>query len=187
MRSVTAGNAVLKRADAMFDGLGQSRSRPCRGRPEPRMTPRRSTVAAVTCSAVSWRTPAGATAGAHRGELLDALAGDLRVICQAKADTPALAVDLDHANIDLIALVEHILYRVHALTGRHIGDVKQAVGALGELHESPEGSRLDDLARELVADLDLLHHRADVLDQRVAEDRRWPSRSSTWPSSLTSI
>ncbi len=36
---------------------------------------------------------------------------------QAQADAPALAVDLDHAHVDLIALVEHVLDAVHALSG----------------------------------------------------------------------
>jgi hypothetical protein len=47
--------------------------------------------------------------------------------------------------------------------------VQQAVGALGELDERAEGGRLDDLAGVLVADLDLLGHRPDPLDERVAE------------------
>ena len=56
-----------------------------------------------------------------------------------------------------------------ALAGRDVGDVQQAVGALGELDEGAERRRLDDLrAGELVADLDLLGHRADPLDERVA-------------------
>ena len=46
-----------------------------------------------------------------------------------------------------------------ALAGRDVGDVQQAVGALGELDEGAERGRLDDLAGELVADLDLLGHR----------------------------
>ena len=59
--------------------------------------------------------------------------------------------------------------RLDALAGRDVGDVQQAVGALGELDEGAEGRRLDDLADVLVADLDLLHHHPDALDQRVAE------------------
>ena len=53
--------------------------------------------------------------------------------------------------------------------GDDVGDVQQAVGALGELDERAEGRRLDDLAGELVADLDLLGHRADALGERLAQ------------------
>src|SRR6476660_3148632 len=106
---------------------------------------------------------AGAVGGAHGGELLDALARDLGVLGQAQPDAPALAVDLDHAHGDLVALVEDVLDGVDPLAGRHVGDVQQAVGALGELDERPERGGLDHLADERVADLDLLGHRPDAL------------------------
>src|SRR6185295_10597069 len=64
----------------------------------------RAAVAAVAA-------PATAAAGADAGQLLDGLAGDLRVLGQAQADAPALAVDLDHAHGDLVALVEDLLHR----------------------------------------------------------------------------
>ena len=55
------------------------------------------------------------------------------------------------------------------LAGRDVGDVQQAVRALGELDERAERGRLDDLrGRELVADRDLLGHRPDAVDQGVA-------------------
>src|SRR3954468_11142002 len=122
------------------------------------VTPRPAVAAAV----------AAAAAGADAGPLLDGLAGDLRILGEAQADAPALAVDLDHAHGDLVALVEDLLHRVDPLAGRDVGDVQQAVGALGELDERAEGGRLDDLAGELVADLDLLGHRADAVHQGVA-------------------
>src|SRR5215210_1173975 len=121
----------------------------------------RSAVAAVAASAT-------AAAGADRGQLLDGLAGDLGVLRQAQADAAALAVDLDHADGDVVALVEDLLDRRHALPGRDVRDVQQAVGALGELDERAERGRLDDLALELVADRDLLGHRADPVHQGVA-------------------
>ena len=97
------------------------------------------------------------------------LPSDLGVLGEAQADAAALAVDLDHADRDLVALVEDLLDRPDALAGRDVGDVQQAVGALGELDERAERGGLDDLrARELVADLDLLGHRADALGERVA-------------------
>src|SRR5205085_1356648 len=79
-------------------------------------------------------------------ELVDRLAGDLWIVGQAQADAPALAVDLDHADADLVAFAEHVLHAVDAPAGRDVGDVQQTVGALGELHEGAESGRLDHLA-----------------------------------------
>src|SRR5215213_9283108 len=113
--------------------------------------------------------PVAAAAGADGGELLLGLPGDLRVLGEAQADAAALLVDLDDADGDLVALVEHLLDRRDPLAGRDVGDVQQAVGALGELDERAERGGLDDLGgRELVADRDLLGHRADPVDQGVA-------------------
>ena len=112
---------------------------------------------------------AAAAAGADAASSSTDLPAIVRVVGEAQADAAALAVDLDHADVDLVALVEHVLDRLDALAGRDVGDVQQAVGALGELDERAERRRLDDLAGELVADLDLLHHRPDALDERVAE------------------
>src|SRR3954471_2064603 len=126
--------------------------------------------AAAAAATVPPATRAAApVAGAHGGELLDGLARDVRVVRQPQADAAALAVDLDHADLDLVALVEDLLDRVGPLARRDVGDVQEAVGALGELDERAEGRRLHDLAVELVADLDLLHHRADVLGECVAQ------------------
>src|SRR3954452_25632552 len=126
-------------------------------------------VAPAAVTAIAAVTAAlGAAGGSQRAQLLDRLARDVGVLGQAQADAPALAVDLDHAHGDLVALVEHVLDGVDPLTGRHVGDVQQAVGALGQLDEGAEGRRLDDLAGEGVADLDLLGHRADALGQGLA-------------------
>src|SRR5215210_4461452 len=126
-------------------------------------------AAAVTARpAVAAVAAPAAAAGADRGQLLDGLAGDLGVLGEAEADPAALAVDLDHAHLDLVALVEDLLHGVHPLAGRDVGDVEQAVRALGELDEGAERRRLDDLAGELVADRDLLGHRADAVHQGVA-------------------
>src|SRR4051812_3617062 len=127
--------------------------------------------AAVTVAAVPARAAAVAAAatGADGGQLLDGLAGDLGVLGQAQADPAALAVDLDHADGDLVALVEDLLDGVDALARRDVGDVQQPVGALGQLDEGAERGRLDDLAGERVADLDLLGHRPDALGQLLAE------------------
>src|SRR6478672_3934087 len=125
-------------------------------------------VAAIATVPAAVAARAAAAGGGQGGQLLDGLAGDLGVLGQAQADAPALAVDLDHAHGDLVALVEHVLDGVDPLARRHVGDVQQAVGALGQLDEGPEGRRLDDLAVEGVADLDLLGHRADALGQGLA-------------------
>src|SRR5215212_482651 len=71
--------------------------------------------AAAAVAAVAAPAPA---AGADRGELLDGLAGDLRVLGEPQADPAALAVHLDHADLDLVALVEHLLDRGRPLAGR---------------------------------------------------------------------
>src|SRR4051794_16186029 len=132
------------------------------------VAPRAAVAAAVTARAAAVAA-APAAAGADRGQLLDGLAGDLGVLGEAQADAAALAVDLDHADLDLVALVEDLLDRADPLAGRDVGDVQQAVGALRQLDEGAEGRRLDDLAGERVADLDLLGHRADPLGQLLAE------------------
>src|SRR5215212_3454446 len=81
-------------------------------------------AAAVAAAAVTARAAVAAVAapapaaGADRGELLDGLARDLRVLGEPQADPAALAVDLDHSDLDLVALVEHLLDRGRPLAGR---------------------------------------------------------------------
>src|SRR4051794_18535074 len=65
-------------------------------------------------------TTAALVAGAHRGQLLRCLAGDLRVVGQSQPDAAALAVDLDHADLELLAAIEHVLDGVDALAGRDV-------------------------------------------------------------------
>src|SRR6478609_2016172 len=67
--------------------------------------------------AVAVARSAAAPAGPDAGELLDGLARDVRVLGEAQADAAALAVDLDHAHVDLVALVEDVLDAVDALAG----------------------------------------------------------------------
>ena len=105
-------------------------ARPPPPRPPPsRRPPRRARVA-------------GADAASSSG----ALARDVGVVGEPQADPAALLVDLDHGDVDLVALVEDVLDRVDPLARLHVGDVQQAVGALGQLDEGAEGGRLDDLA-----------------------------------------
>src|SRR3954449_13162030 len=133
----------------------------------------RATVAVAAAARAAVTVAPGAAApaapAADRGELFLGLAGDVRVVGEAQADAAALAVDLDHADGHLVALVEHLLDRRRALARGDVRDEQQAVGALRELDERPERGRLDDLAGVLVADLDLLGHRADALGERVAQ------------------
>src|SRR5437764_6253448 len=126
-------------------------------------------AAAAVAIALAARTAVASAAGADRGELLHGLPCDLRVLGQAQADAAALAVDLDDPHGHLVAAVEDVLDGVHPLARGDVRDVQEAVGALRELDEGAERRRLDDLAPELVADLDLLRHRADALCERLAQ------------------
>src|ERR1700722_6344083 len=128
-----------------------------------------ATVARRTAALSGAPVSTAAATGPHAGELLDGLAGDVWVLGQTQADAATLAVDLDHAHVDLIALVEDVLDAVNAFAGRDVGDVQETIGALGELDESAERGRLDDLSDVLVANLDLLHHHPHALHERVAE------------------
>src|ERR1700753_4121921 len=65
-------------------------------------------------------SPAAATTGADARQLLDGPAGECRVTGEAQADAATLAVDLDHADFDLVALVEDVLDGLHALAGRDV-------------------------------------------------------------------
>src|SRR5437867_2818409 len=69
----------------------------------------RATVAATLAvapraAAVATGTTAVAASSADAGEILDRLAGDLGVVGEAQPDAAALAVDLDDADADLVAL-----------------------------------------------------------------------------------
>src|SRR4051794_5705910 len=130
----------------------------------------RAGAAAVAVTPRAAVAAAPAAAGADASQLLDGLAGDLGVLGEAQADAATLAVDLDHADGDLVALVEDVLDVLDALTGLDVADVQQAVGALGQLDEGAERGRLDDLGgRELVPDLDVLEHLLDVGAQLLAQ------------------
>src|SRR3954469_12926889 len=72
----------------------------------------RPAVAAAVATVAAATRAAAPVAGAHGGELLDGLARDVGVARQPQADAAALAVDLDHADLDLVALVEDLLDRV---------------------------------------------------------------------------
>src|SRR4051812_12833187 len=133
------------------------------------VAPAASTAIAITAAASPAAAAAATVTRADRRQLLGGLPGDLGVLGEPQPDPAALAVDLDHAHVDLVAAVEHGLDRLSALTRLDVRDVQQAVGALRQLDERAERRGLDDLAVELVADLDLLGHRTDPLDEGVAQ------------------
>src|SRR5215218_622291 len=110
-------------------------------------------------------TPAGAAiAGADVRELRGRLARDRGIIGEAEADAAALAVDLDHGDVELLALLEDVVHGVDSLAWLDVRDVEQPVRSLGELDERPEGRGLHHLPLELVSDLGLLRHRLDAGD-----------------------
>jgi hypothetical protein len=78
--------------------------------------PSRPAVAPIAPTA----TAATAATASNASELLDGLAGDVRVGGEAQTDAAALAVDLDHAHFHLVALVEDILDGLNALAGRDV-------------------------------------------------------------------
>src|SRR5215218_2453335 len=99
---------------------------------------RPTAVAPRPVPAAAVATAAAAVAGADGQELVLRLPGDVRVLGEAQADAATLLVDLDDADVDLVALVEHLLDRRRALARGDVGDVQHAVRALGELDERPE-------------------------------------------------
>src|SRR5829696_6866316 len=125
-----------------------------------------SPISAPATAAVA--AAAAAVTGADARELVRRLAGDLGVVGEAQADAAALLVDLDDPHRELVAPAQHLLDRLGAPAGRDVRDVQEAIGPLGELDERAERRGLDDLAGVLVADLDLLGHLADAVDERVA-------------------
>src|SRR5215218_8769601 len=88
------------------------------------VTARPPLAAAVAAwpAAVAARPVAAAAAvpaaAADRRQLLLGLADDVGVLGEAQADAAALLVDLDDADGDLVALVEHLLDRRDPLAGR---------------------------------------------------------------------
>ena len=89
----------------------------------------------------------------------------LGVVGEAQADPAALRSTSTTVTSISSPGVEDVLDRVDPLARLHVGDVEQAVGALGQLDEGAEGGRLDDLGRRVaVADLGLLGHRLDPRD-----------------------
>src|SRR6185437_2431395 len=68
-----------------------------------------------------------------------------------QADTPALEVDVDHLDEDLVAHLHDLLGNLDVPLGE-FGDVHQALDALFDAHERTEGNELGDLAGYDLAD-----------------------------------
>src|SRR6476646_4994786 len=123
------------------------------------------TASLATAAVAAIATSSATFAGTDRRQLLGGFAGDRRVVGEAQADATALAVDLDHGDVDLLASGEHVVDGVDSLAGLDVGDVQQTVGALDQLYEGAEGRRLDDLGGVVaIADFGLLGHRLDAGD-----------------------
>src|SRR5690606_26529987 len=112
-------------------------------------------------------------AGAVRVAAGDVVPRILAQLLEAQADAVALAVELEHAHVELVAHVHHLGRMAHALPG-HVGDVQQAVDA-AQVHEGAVVGEvldhaLDDRAflqplQQLLALLGVL-----ALDHRTAGD-----------------
>src|SRR5215213_6598139 len=162
----TPESRVVSRAGSVLNALLAALAVPVAWAALPVPAAAASLAPAATVATVA--AASALVAGAHGSEFLGRLAGDLRVFREAQADAATLRVNLDDLHLQLVAAVDDLLDRVRTLARGDVGDVDQAVGALGELDEGAEGGRLHDLAGELVAELHLLRHRADAVHQGVA-------------------
>ena len=121
------------------------------------------------------RMPFGKRGGAHAVSCAASCARGLAQRLLAREADLARLVDLEHLDVDHVALLEHVGHLLHALVG-DLRDVQQAVGARHDLDERAE---VDDLAhRALVdlADLGLRREAADDLDRPLHRRRRRPTR-----------
>src|SRR5664280_288981 len=96
-----------------------------------------------------------------------------RLVFRRRLDRPqtdpiARLVDLDDLDRDRVAATHDVVDLVDPLAAAELGDVDQSVDALLELDEGAEVGRLDHLAGDDVADLDVLAHRDDALGDRLA-------------------
>src|SRR5690606_5593993 len=112
-------------------------------------------------------------AGVGRVAARDVVPRILAQLLEAQADAVALAVVLEHADVELLADFHHLGRMAHALPG-HVGDVQQAVDAaqvheravVGEvLDHALEHGTLDQLLEQRLALLGVL-----ALDHRAAGD-----------------
>src|SRR5690606_782034 len=128
--------------------------------------PARTAFAIASAAPVAARTPAVAAAAlaarfARRAGILELLAGLLVDHPHRQADLAAL-VDLEHLDLDLLALADDVGRLLDPLVP-HLGHVDETVLAAHEVHERPEVDDVDHLARVDPADLGLLDDAEDPL------------------------
>ena len=181
-RSVTTRTPRVQRGDpcssAHARGLCDVSSRPWRGRPEPRSPSRRAAAAGRArgrCGAgrrprAAAAAAAAAAAGADAGELLDGLAGDVRVVgCRRRPMRPRSRSTSTTRTLTSSPLLSTSSTLSTRWPGETLEMCSRPSVPLASSMKAPKVGRLDDLADVFVADLDLLHHHPDALDERVAE------------------
>src|ERR1041385_3258844 len=83
-----------------------------------------------------------------------------------------LAVDVDHARLHRVALLQHLVRMLEAAVPRHVGDVDQAVDPLLHFDEGAEVGEVADAARDHGADRIALRDRVPrVLLERLQRQR----------------
>ena len=101
-----------------------------------------------------------ATATAGAGVAAGALAAGGRLVAghalDAQRQAPALGVDLQDLDLDVLAGLHDLTRVLHVVVGQ-LGDVHQALDAVHDLDERAEGDDLRDLALELVAQVVGVH------------------------------
>ena len=86
-------------------------------------------------------------------------------LLHAERDRLLFGVDLEHHDLDLLALADDLVRVVDALGPRHLGDVHQTFDAVLELDERAVAHEVDDLAVDALADRVLVR---DVVPRRSA-------------------
>jgi hypothetical protein len=104
--------------------------------------------------------------GITAGDVLPRIRAEL---LQAQRDTRTLAVELEDADVDLVADLHHFRRVLDALP-RHVGDVQQAVDAT-EVDESAVVGEVLDGALEHGAFLQVVHERAALGGELLLHDR----------------
>jgi hypothetical protein len=100
------------------------------------------------------------------GDVLPRIRAEL---LEAQRDTRTLAVELQDADVDLVADLDHFRRMLDALP-RHVGDVQQAVDAT-EVHERAVVGEVLDGALEHGAFLQVVHERAALGGELLLDDR----------------
>src|SRR5690606_25017780 len=107
-------------------------------------------------------------AGVGRVAARDVVPRILAQLLQAQADAVALLVVLEHADVQLLADLDHLGRMAHALPG-HVGDVQQAVDA-AQVHERAVVGEVLDHALEHGTLDQLLHQRLALLGVLALDD-----------------